>query len=64
MLVKYAQDEAEKLNYKKINVNLLFLALASDISPQTKLTIEKFGLTQNKLLNFLKENKKRLSRRI
>ena len=58
MLVKYAQDEAEKLNYKKINVNLLFLALASDISPQTKLTIEKFGLTQNKLLNFLKENKK------
>ena len=58
MLVKYAQDEAEKLNYKKINVNLLFLALASDISPQTKLTIEKFGLTQNQLLNFLRENKK------
>ena len=58
MLIKYAQNEAEKLNYKKINVNLLLLALTSDISPQTKLIIEKFGLTHNKLLNFLKENRK------
>jgi len=58
MLIKYAQNEAEKLNYRKINVNLLLLALTSDISPQTKLIIEKFGLTHNKLLNFLKENRK------
>ena len=58
MLMENAQDEAQKLNTKKVNINILFLALTLDISPQTKLLLEKHGITYKKLFSFHKSNNK------
>ena len=48
MLMENAQDEAQKLNTKKVNINILFFAFTLDISPQTKLLLEKHrDITKN-----------------
>ena len=57
MLMEYAQNESKKLKFKKVNSNILLLVLTSDISPQSKLLIEKHGLTYEKLFEFLSINK-------
>ena len=40
MLMEQAQNEAKKISSKKINSNIILLALTSDISPQSKLLLE------------------------
>ena len=57
MLMDYAFNESKKLNFKKVNSNILLLALTSDISPHSKLLIEKFGLNYEKLFKYLSEKK-------
>ena len=57
MLMEQAQNEAKKLDYKKINCNTILLVLTSDISPQSKLLLEKHGLNYEKLFSFLKSKK-------
>ena len=57
MLMEQAQNEAKKIGSKKINSNIILLALTSDISPQSKLLLEKYGITYQKLFDFLKSKK-------
>ncbi len=57
MLMEQAQNEAKKIGSKKINSNIILLALTSDISPQSKLLLEKHGITYQKLFDFLKSKK-------
>ena len=57
LLMEQAQNEARKLDYKKINCNTILLVLTSDISPQSKLLLEKHGLNYEKLFSFLKSKK-------
>ena len=45
MLMEKAQNDAKRIGYKKVNCNILLLVLTSDISPQTKLLLEKHGIT-------------------
>ena len=52
MLMEQAQNEAKKISSKKINSNIILLALTSDISPQSKLLLEKHGITYQKLFDF------------
>ena len=59
MLMEQAQNEARKLDYKKINCNTILLVLTSDISPQSKLLLEKHGLNYKKLFFFFKIKKRR-----
>ncbi|MEC8100313.1 MAG: AAA family ATPase, partial [Pseudomonadota bacterium] len=59
MLLEFAENEAIKLEYKKVNNNILLLALTSDISPQTKVVLEKNGLTYEKLFDFLRSRKEK-----
>ncbi len=57
MLMEQAQNEAKKISSKKINSNIILLALTSDISPQSKLLLEKHGITYQKLFDFLNSKK-------
>ena len=41
MLMEQAQNEAKKSRFKKVNCNIILLVLTSDISPQSKLLLEK-----------------------
>ena len=51
--MEQAQNEAKKIGYKKVNCNLILLVLTSDISPQSKLLLEKHGITYDSLFKFL-----------
>ena len=57
MLMEQAQKEAKKIGYKKINCNIILLVLTNDISPQSKLLLEKHGVTYHKLFNLLNAKK-------
>ncbi len=55
MLIENAQTECKKLNFNKVNGNILLLTLSTDIAPQSKLLLEEYSLTYKKIFQFLKE---------
>ena len=58
LLMEQAQNEAKKIGYKKINCNTILLVLTSDISPQSKLLLEKHGINYKKLFEKFKVKKR------
>ncbi|MDC3024189.1 AAA family ATPase [Alphaproteobacteria bacterium] len=57
VLIEQAQKETKKIGYKKVNCNVILLVLTSEISPQSKLLLEKHGITYNKLYESLVSKK-------
>ena len=58
MLLEHAQAQCKKLSFNKVDENILLLALSTEITPQTKLLMEKYDLYHEKIYKYLSSKSK------